>query len=123
MDVRFHCSYRVRRSGKKSRHDVFGACADICKVLKLHPDYGAPSPGSPQLRKMRIMVPGLASGKSGGYRLIYRKQVQDETLCIVFLETYFKGDREDLTRQEYKTLTEESEVILRSPLSYGWENG
>lgn len=123
MDVRFHCSHRVHRSGKKSRHNVFGACADICKVLKMHPNYGLPIPGSPQLRKMRTRVPGLAAGKSGGYRLIYRKQEQDETLYVVFLETYFKGDREDLSRQEYKTLSQESEVILQSPLSFDWTDG
>ena len=123
MDVRFHCSHRVRRSGKKSRHDVFGACADVCKVLKLHPDYGLPIPGSPQLRKMRTRVPGLAVGKSSGYRLIYRKQEQDETLYVVFLETYFKGDRKDLSRQEYKTLAHESEVILQTPLSFDWTDG
>jgi mRNA-degrading endonuclease RelE of RelBE toxin-antitoxin system len=123
MDVRFHCSHRVRRSGKRSRHDVFGACGDICKVLKLHPDYRVPIPGFLHFRKMRLMVPGLASGKSGGYRLIYRKQVQDETLYIVFLETYFNGDREDLSRQEYKTLAHESEAILSSPLSFDWSDG
>ncbi len=120
MDVRFHCAHRIRRSGKKSRHNVFGACADICKVLRLHPDYGESIPGSSQLRKMRLMVPGLAAGKSGGYRLIYRKQEQDQTLYIVFLETYFKGDRSDLTRDEYKVLLMEAELILKSPLSVEW---
>jgi len=100
-----------------------GACADICKVLKLHPDHGVPIPGFPHLRKMRLMVPGLASGKSGGYRLIYRKQKQDETLYIVFLETYFKGDTEDLSRHEYRNLAHESDVILASPLSFDWSDG
>ena len=123
MDVRFHCTHRVRRSGKKSRHEVFGACADVCKVLRLHPDYGVPIPGSPQLRKMRLMVPGLAAGKSGGYRLIYRKQEQDETLYIVFLETYFKGDRPDLARNEYKHLVMDAEAILKAPLSVEWTDG
>ena len=72
---------------------------------------------------MRLMVPGLAAGKSGGYRLIYRKQEQDETLYIVFLETYFKGDRSDLARNEYKHLVMEAEAILKAPLSVEWTDG
>jgi hypothetical protein len=123
MDVRFHCSHRVRRSGRKSRHNIFGACPDVCKVLKMHPDYGVPIPGFPQLRKMRLRAPGLAAGKSGGYRLIYRKQQQDETLYVVFLETFFKGDKEDLTRPEYRNLALESEAILHSPLNFDWTDG
>ena len=120
MDVRFHCSHRIRRSAKKSRHRVTDACMDICKVLRLNPDYGVSIPGHPQLRKMRLMVPGLASGKSGGYRLIYRKQQQDEMLLVVFLETYFKGDREDLNIVEYRRLQEESDLILKNPLDFDW---
>lgn len=72
---------------------------------------------------MRLMVPGLAVGKSGGYRLIYRKQEQDQALYIVFLETYFKGDRSDLSRDEYKVLLVEAEAILKSPLSVDWTDG
>jgi mRNA-degrading endonuclease RelE of RelBE toxin-antitoxin system len=122
MDVRFHCSHRVRRSAKKSRHHVSGACDDVCQVLRLNPDYGVSIPGHSHLRKMRLMVPGLACGKSGGYRLIYRKQMQDELLLVVFLETYFKGDREDLSAQEYRLLQNESDHILKNPLDFDWSD-
>ncbi len=71
---------------------------------------------------MRLMAPGLACGKSGGYRLIYRKQQQDEMLLVVFLETYFKGDKEDLSPADYRKLQEESETILRNPLTFDWSD-
>ena len=122
MDLRFHCSHRISRSAKKSKHHVSGACGDVCKVLRLHPDYGGAIPGYSSLRKMRLMVPGLACGKSGGYRLIYRKQQQDEVLLVVFLETYFKGDKEDLSAGEYQKLQSESETILKNPLDYDWSD-
>ena len=123
MDVRFHCSHRVRRSGRKSRHHLFDACPDVCKVLSLHPEYGVPVSGHGQLRKMRVRVPSLNVGKSGGYRLIYRQSRIDECIHVVFLEAYLKGDKEDLAKAEYVALLKESEAILGSPIDYEWTVG
>ena len=74
MDVRFHCSKRVRHSGKKAKHEVFGACKTVCDVLRLNPRYGDSIPRFHDLHKMRVRVPGYNVGKSGGYRLILPSQ-------------------------------------------------
>lgn len=121
MDVRFHCSKRVRHSGKKARHEVLTACKTVCDVLRLNPHYGVSIPRFHELRKMRMRVPGYNIGKSGGYRLIYRAQEMDQGIYIVFLETYSKSDREDLDHDAYKTLVAEADSILSQPLIYDWE--
>lgn len=121
MDVRVHCSKRVRRSGKKSKHRVLETCPTVMQVLRLNPHYGMSIPRFHLLRKMRLRVSGLNVGKRGGYRLIYRAMEMDEAVYIVLLETYFKGDAEDLTHDEYKTLATEAEAILSQPMRYEWE--
>jgi Protein of unknown function (DUF1044). len=120
MDVVFHCCTKIHRSGKKSKHRVLETCDDVRQVLKLNPLRGVQIPKFDVLRKMRIAVPGLNLGKSGGYRLIYEVREMDEVFHIVFLETYFKGDKEDLTQAEYKVLKETSNQILSNPLEYEW---
>lgn len=121
MDVRFHCSKRVRHSGKKAKHEVFGACKTVCDVLRLNPRYGDSIPRFHDLHKMRVRVPGYNVGKSGGYRLIYRAKEMDEAIYVVFLETYAKSEFADLSHDDYKTLIGEAESILADPLRYDWE--
>jgi len=121
MDVRFHCSKRVRHSGKKAKHEVFGACKTVCEVIRLNPYYGTAIPHFHDLRKMRMRVPGYNVGKSGGYRLIYRAKEMDEAIYVVFLETYSKNECEDLTHAEYKILVKEAATILAQPLLHDWE--
>jgi hypothetical protein len=121
MDVRFHCSKRVRHSGKKAKHRVFDACSFVCQALRLHPFYGESIPGFHDLRKMRLRVPGYNVGKRDGYRLIYRAKEMDQAVHIVFLETYSKSECADLTHAEYKLLAVEAEAILTQPLLHDWE--
>jgi mRNA-degrading endonuclease RelE of RelBE toxin-antitoxin system len=121
MDVRFHCSKRVRHSGKKSKHQVMETCETLQQVLKLNPQYGVSIPRFNDLRKMRLRVPGLNVGKSGGYRLIYQAKEMDEALHVVFLETYFKGDCEDLSQAAYKDLVSTAEAIFAQPMLFEWE--
>ena len=121
MDVRFHCSKRVRHSGKKSKHRVLESCPTVVQVLRLNPQFGLSIPRFYDLRKMRLRAPGLNAGKSGGYRLIYRAKEMDEAVYVVFLETYYKGDSEDLTHDEYKTLVIEAETILSDPMLHDWD--
>lgn len=92
------------------------------RVLAINPTYGDPIPDHPHLRKMRIQLRRLRIGKSGGYRCIYRKARIDEVEHIVFLEVYFKGDIEDLSRHQYTRLDEEGAAILADPLSVDWED-
>jgi mRNA-degrading endonuclease RelE of RelBE toxin-antitoxin system len=122
MAARFHCERGGRKKAKKSKHRVLETCAEVQQVLALNPAYGQEIPGTNGLRKMRLRVPGLNVGKSGGYRLIYRYEVVDEVPHIVLLETYFKGDKEDLTKTEYQELSALAEEILSNPFDYDWED-
>lgn len=121
MDVRFHCEKRVRRSGKKSKHGVLETCPTVIQVLRLNPQYGLSIPRYESLRKMRLQVPGLNAGKSGGYRLIYSVREMDEALHVVFLETWFKGEKEDLSAAEYKDLEAAAASVFAQPTLYDWE--
>lgn len=121
-DVRFHCSKRASRSAKKSRHGVDGECSTVKTVLAINTEYGVPIPGYGGLRKMRIGIPAARLGKSSGYRCIYRKARIDEIDYLVFLEVYFKGDKADLTAEEFATLEDEAEEILKDPLGVEWED-
>ena len=121
MDVRFHCSKRVRHSGKKSKHRVLESCPTVLQVLRLNPLYGVSIPRFHDLRKMPLRAPGLNVGKSGGYRLIYRAKEMDEAIYVVFLGIYFKGDSEDLSSDEYKSLVSEAEAILSAPMVHDWD--
>jgi len=120
MDVRFHCSKRIRHSGKKAKHRVFDACPTVCQALRLNPFYGVSIPGFHDLRKMRLRVPGYNVGKRDGYRLIYRAREMDQAIHVVFLETYAKSDCADLTHHDYKLLAHEAEAILAQPLLRDW---
>ena len=122
MNARFHCSRSARRSIKKAKHKLPACCENIKLVLALNPIYGVEISGWNSLRKMRLAVPGLNCGKSGGYRLIYRAIMIDEIWHIVFLRAFFKGDKEDLSHDKYFALAQESESILSSTLDYEWED-
>jgi hypothetical protein len=69
---------------------------------------------------MRVKAPGMASGKSGGYRLIYSTAIVDECHHIALLALYYKGEREDLDADEYGELRSESGVILKNVIDYPW---
>lgn len=45
----------------------------------------------------------------------------DEAIHIAFLEIYFKGECEDLTKGEYETLGTEAETIFGAPVLHDWE--
>lgn len=120
MDTKFHLSSRFNRSAKKSKHRVQSQTETVIQVLTLYPERGLAIPGHAKLRKMRVNIPKLNLGKSGGYRLIYRQSVVDEIRYVSFLEIYFKGDREDLSKSQYDILLAESEHILHNYLEFEW---
>lgn len=122
MTARFHCERSGRKKAKKSKHGILGTCTGVQKVLALNPAYGKEIPGTNGLRKMRLRVPDLNAGKSGGYRLVYQTAVVDEVPHIVLLEAYFKGNQEDLTKTEYNDLSALAEEILSNPFDYKWED-
>ena len=122
MTVRFFYSHSAKRSIKKAKHDLLASIETIKSVLALNPNFGVEIRNRNGLRKMRLIVRGLNSGKSGGYRLIYRAVMIDEIWHIVFLKAFFKGDMEDLSHDEYTTLEHESEDILSSTFDYEWQD-
>lgn len=123
MNVRFHCTARLARAVKRSRHHVARECERerVKTVIRSSPEYGVVIPRHAPLRKMRVHVQALACGKSGGYRMIYRVALIDEVKFVVLLELYYKGDREDLDAAEYSRLAAEAESVLDRPLSFIWE--
>jgi len=122
MDFQFHCSKRAAKCVKKSKHRLSECCADVIKVLITHPEYGALIRDTGGLRKMRIHVPALNVGKSGGYRLIYKAIMVDEVRKIALLATYFKGDCDDLTKSEYAVIAAEGEEIFNDcEEKFKWE--
>ena len=69
-------------------------------ALLLRPEQGSLIPGSGGLRKIRWRT--RSGGKRGGYRIIYYWDGKGETFYMLFI--YVKSEREDLTREQIKTL-------------------
>ena len=69
---------------------------------------------------MRIKVPSLNVGKSGGYRLIYKPVLVGESWRVALLATYFKGDCEDLSSDEYKTIQSEADALFGDVNAIEW---
>ncbi len=121
-DVKFLCTHHTTKCAEKSKHHVLERCATVKKVLANNPEYGVSIPGHSNLKKMRVNVPKFNMGKSGGYRTIYSCAIIDETVHILFLDVFFKGDKEDLTKAEYDAHLKLSAQILGDPLLYDWED-
>lgn len=123
LDVKLHCSNRIRRSIKKASHDLANKpCMAAQIILARSPDYGVRVERFSALRKMRVGVPEARLGKRGGYRLIYRFEHLDEMIYIVLLDLYYKRDKEDLSFQTYQLLLEESDQIFADVLAFDWSN-
>lgn len=123
MDFQFHCSKRAAKCVKKSKHRLGECCADVMKVLTANPEYGALIRDTGGLRKMRVHVPALHTGKSGGYRMIYKPLMIDEVWKIALLAAYFKGDCEDLSPAEYDGIADEAEEIFNDcEGKFEWED-
>ena len=111
----------MQRAAKKSKHRIEEACSIVCAVLALNPEYGPVIRGHGSLRKMRVKAPGLTTGKSGGYRLIYSTACVDECQHFVLLALYYKGDREDLDPGDYKSLKAQAAAILGNVIDFFWD--
>ena len=46
----------------------------------------------------------------------------EEVVYILFLDAYFKGTKEDLSRDEYKILMSEAESLLYRLFEIDWED-
>ena len=76
--------------------------------LIVNPALGVLIPNSHGLRKMRFGIQG--SGKRGGLRVIYYWDVAQET--IYMLLPYRKSEKEDLSRDQIKVLSQWVEACL-----------
>lgn len=70
-------------------------------ALLLRPDQGPVIRGTGGLRKLRWNLAG--TGKRGGLRLLYFWDKPEGTIYLLFL--YTKGDRDDLSPQQLRTLS------------------
>ena len=82
--------------------------AELQNHLTDHPQAGALIPGGKGLRKIRWALPGR--GKRGGSRVIYYWHVRPE--IITFFDIYAKNQKEDLTKQELRQLTQILEELI-----------
>lgn len=83
--------------------------AKLQSHLTDYPEAGALIPGGKGLRKIRWALPDR--GKCGGSRVIYYWHVSPE--IITFFDIYAKNQKEDLTKQEIRQLSQILEEIIR----------
>lgn len=69
-------------------------------ALVIRPDAGRLIPGGGGLRKLRWQAKGR--GKRGGVRIIYYWAVSQERILLLYI--YAKGEQDDLTPDQLKTL-------------------
>jgi hypothetical protein len=74
--------------------------AELQVELARDPSKGRVIPGTGGLRKIRMAARG--KGKRGGARIVYYFVPIDETIYMIF--AYDKGEAEDLTAEQKKTL-------------------
>lgn len=74
--------------------------AEFQEELVERPDMGACIPGSGGIRKVRVAAKG--HGKRGGARVIYYWAVSDSQIFMLLV--YAKNERENLTRDQIRTL-------------------
>ena len=73
------------------------------QVLLQEPKLGVVIPGGGGIRKLRVRSSDQGRGKSGGYRLLYYVEDQQQQALYVLL-LYAKSDRDDVTRKELHDL-------------------
>ncbi|MBF0148028.1 MAG: hypothetical protein HQL84_05245 [Magnetococcales bacterium] len=95
-----------------SGHLTDGSFSDLQQELIRNPELGDKIPGSGGIRKVRWESARHSTGKRGGLRIIY---FHHKVKCRIYLLTlYWKGDIEDITKDEIKALKQ---------LVRGWNHG
>ena len=82
------------------------------QVLLQEPKLGVVIPSGGGIRKLRVRNSDQGRGKSGGYRLLYYVEDQQQQALYVLL-LYAKSDRDEVTRKELQDLLDavESEGV------------
>ena len=105
LSFRESSQFTKKLSGYFSEDDYF----ELQDFLLANPAKGDIIPNGSGLRKIRWKAKG--KGKSGGYRIIY--YFASAQGYIYFLDIYAKNEKEDLTRQQLKELSELAKEWLK----------
>jgi len=94
---------RCIKSLKKKFHHIKDDLSPLFQNLQNDPQIGDPIPGwHRKIWKVRVSSRDLKRGKSGAYRVIYAWTAEQPTLYPLFI--YFKGEKEDVTKEEIEDL-------------------
>ncbi len=100
----------VTRLKKKFPH-IKDDLSPIFDNLQNNPETGDPIPGwRRKIWKVRVPSRDLKRGKSGGFRVIYAWTPGQSVVYPLF--TYFKGEKEDITKVEIEDLLGKSFLEL-----------
>ncbi|MBI3913319.1 MAG: type II toxin-antitoxin system RelE/ParE family toxin [Chloroflexi bacterium] len=91
----------IRRLKKKYPHANADAQVALNVILQ-NPFLGVVIPGGHGVRKLRVRSSDLQRGKSGGFRLIYLLEGEQERIYPLLM--YAKTEQADVTRRELQEL-------------------
>jgi mRNA-degrading endonuclease RelE of RelBE toxin-antitoxin system len=103
----------VKRLKKKFPH-IKDDLSLLFQNLKNNPEIGDPIPGwHRKIWKVRVSSRDLKRGKSGAFRVIYAWTAGQPILYPLFI--YFKGEKEDITKEEIENLLRKLFLELGQP--------
>jgi hypothetical protein len=88
-------SKKLSKKFKRIKYDLQEACIDIIENNNLGVSLGL------DIYKKRVKNSSIPTGKSGGFRVIIYKKIDDE---IVLLSIYSKTHKESLSDEELKDI-------------------
>jgi mRNA-degrading endonuclease RelE of RelBE toxin-antitoxin system len=105
---------RCIKSLKKKFPHIKDDLSPIFENLQNNPEARDPIPGwHRKIRKVRVSSRDLKRGKIGGFRVIYAWTPGQPIVYPLF--TYFKGEKEDITKGEIENLLRKLFLELDQP--------
>jgi mRNA-degrading endonuclease RelE of RelBE toxin-antitoxin system len=93
------CIKHLKKKFPRIKDDLYS----LFQNLQKDPQIGDPIPGwHRKIWKVRVPSKDLKKGKSGGFRVIYAWTGGQPILYPLFI--YFKGEKEDITKEEIENL-------------------
>lgn len=94
---------RCIKSLRKKFPHIKDDLSPLFQSLQNNPQTGDPIPGwARKIWKVRVSSRDLKRGKSGGFRVVYAWTAGQLILYPLFI--YFKGEKEDITKEEIENL-------------------